>query len=63
MLQVRKFNGRKGSKKKLAWTAEAEESFKMLKQTLLGKLRLFGPKSLCSAPMHRIMPLEQSWSK
>ena len=41
MLQVGKFDGRKGSKKKLPWTAEAEETFKPLKRTLLGKLGLF----------------------
>ena len=41
MLQVGKFDGRKGSKKKLAWTKEAEEAFQMLKRTLLVKLGLF----------------------
>ena len=41
MLQVWKFDGRKGSKKKLAWTTEAEEAFETLKRTLLGKLGLF----------------------
>ena len=41
MLQVEKFDGRKGSKKKLAWTTEAEEVFETLKRTLLGKLGLF----------------------
>ena len=41
MLQVGKFDGRKGSKEKLAWTTEAEEAFEMLKRALLGKLRLF----------------------
>ena len=41
MLQVGKFHGRKGSKKKLAWTREAEEAFETLKGTLLGNLGLF----------------------
>ena len=38
MLQVGKFDGRRGGKKKLAWTTEAEEAFQTLKRTLLGKL-------------------------
>ena len=41
MLQVGKFDGRKGSKKKLAWTPEAEEAFSRLKERLLGQLGLF----------------------
>ena len=41
MLQVGKFDGRKGSNKKLAWTTEAEKAFETLKRTLLGKLGLF----------------------
>ena len=41
MLQDGKFNGRKGRKKKLAWTRKAEEGFEMLKRTLLEKLGLF----------------------
>ena len=41
MLQVGKFDGRKGSKKKLAWTTEAEEAFDKLKIRLLGQLGLF----------------------
>ena len=41
MLQVGKFDGRKGSNKKLAWTTEAEEAFETLGRTLLGKLGLF----------------------
>ena len=41
MLQVGKFDGRKGSKKKLAWTTEAEEAFDKLKERLLGQLGLF----------------------
>ena len=41
MLQVGKFNGRKGSKKKLAWTTAAEEAFDKLKERLLGQLGLF----------------------
>ena len=41
MRQVGKFDGRKGSKKNMAWTTEAEEAFETLKRTLLGKLGLF----------------------
>ena len=41
MLQVGTFNERKRSKKKLAWTTEAEEAYQTLKRTLLGKLGLF----------------------
>ena len=41
MLQVGKFDGRKGSKKKLAWTPEAEDAFSRLKQRLLGQLGPF----------------------
>ena len=41
MLQVGKFDGRKGSKKKLAWTTEAEQPFEALRRTLLGKLEGF----------------------
>ena len=41
MLQVGKSDGRKGSKKKLAWTTEAEEAFDNLKEGLLGQLGLF----------------------
>ena len=41
MLQVGKFDGRKGSKKKLAWTPEAEDAFSRLKERHLGQLRLF----------------------
>ena len=41
MLQVGKFDGSKGSKKRLAWTTEAEKAFETLKRTLLGKLGLF----------------------
>ena len=41
MLQVGKFDGQKGSKKKLAWTTEAEEAFDKLKEQLLGQLGLF----------------------
>ena len=36
MLQVGKFDGRKGSKKKLAWTPEAEDAFNGLKERLPG---------------------------
>ena len=41
MLQVGKFDGRKGSKKKLAWTPEAKDAFSRLKERLLGQLGLF----------------------
>ena len=41
MLQVGKFVGRKGSKKKFAWTPEAEHAFNSLKERLLGQLGLF----------------------
>ena len=41
MLQVGKLDGRKGSKKKLAWTPEAEDAFSRLKERLLGQLGLF----------------------
>ena len=41
MLQVGKFDGRKGSKKKLAWTPQAEDEFSRLKERLLGQLGLF----------------------
>ena len=40
MLQVWNFDGRKGSKKKLAWTPEAEDAFSRLKERLLGQLGL-----------------------
>ena len=41
MLQVGKFDGRKGGKKKLARTSEAEDAFSRLKERLLGQLGLF----------------------
>ena len=41
MLQVGNFDGWKGSKKKLAWTPEAEDAFSRLKERLLGQLGLF----------------------
>ena len=41
MLQVGKFEGRKGSKQKLVWTPEAEDAFSCLKERLLGQLGLF----------------------
>ena len=41
MLQVGKFDGRKGSKKNLAWTPAAEDAFSRLKERLLGQLGLF----------------------
>ena len=40
MLQVGKFDGRKGSKKKLVWTPEAEDAFSRLKERPLGQLGL-----------------------
>ena len=66
MLQFGMFDGLNGSKKKLAWTTDAQKAFETLKRTLQEKLGLFlsiCTKSLCSAPIHRIMPWEQSWSK
>ena len=46
MLQVGKFDGRAGSKKKLHWTPEAEDAFDRLTECLLGQLGLFlgGPR-------------------
>ena len=41
MLQVGKFDGRKGNKKKLAWAPEAEDAFNRLEERLLGQLGLF----------------------
>ena len=41
MLQVGRFDGCKGSKKKFTWTTEAEEAFHKLKERLLGQLGLF----------------------
>ena len=41
MLQVGKFDGRKGSKKKLAWTPESDDAFSRLRERLLGQLGLF----------------------
>ena len=41
MLQVGKFDGRKRSKKKVAWTPEVEDAFSRLKARLLGQLGLF----------------------
>ena len=41
MPHVGKFDGRKGSKKKLAWTPEAEDAFSRLKERLHGQLGLF----------------------
>ena len=41
MLQVGNFDGRKGSKKQLAWTTGANEAFDKLKERLLGQLGLF----------------------
>ena len=41
MLQVGKFDGREGSKKKLFWTPEAHDAFDRLKEGLKGQLGLF----------------------
>ena len=41
MLQVGKFDGRKGGQKKLVWTPVAEDAFSCLKERLLGQLGLF----------------------
>ena len=41
MLQVGKFDRRKRSKKKLAWTTEAKEAFEKLKERLVGQMGLF----------------------
>ena len=41
MLQVGKFDGRKGSKRKVACTPEAKDAFSRLKERLLGQLGLF----------------------
>ena len=40
MLQLGKFDGRKGTEKKFAWTTEAEDAFRKLKERLLGQLGL-----------------------
>ena len=40
MLQVRKFDGRKGSEKELAWSTEAKGACDKLKERLLGQLVL-----------------------
>ena len=41
MLQVGKFDGRKGSRKRFAWTPEAEDAFSRPKERLLGQLGPF----------------------
>ena len=41
MLQIGKSDGRKGGKKKLAWTTEVEEALQTLNRKILGKLGLF----------------------
>ena len=59
MLQVGKFDGRKGSKKKLAWTPEAEDAFNSLKERLLGQLGLRAPDrrlGLCRGGSPRASP-------
>ena len=66
MLQVRKFDGRKGRKKKLAWTTEAEEASRRsidLSSESWDYSLSIRTRDLCSAPMHQIMPWEQSWSR
>ena len=62
MLQVGKFDGRKGSKKKLDWTPEAEDAFDCLQEHLLGQLRLFLVDPDKGFPP-RTMPLGQSLSR
>ena len=52
LLQVGKFNGREGSRKKFAWTTAAEEAFDKLTERLLGQLGLFlvePNKGICAA--------------
>ena len=64
-LQVGKFDGRKGSKKRLAWTTEAEEALETLKKPSWESWDYslsIQTKDSCSAPIHQIMPWEQSWS-
>ena len=59
MLQVGKFDGRKGSKKKLAWTPEAKDAFSRLKERLLGQLGLSWltrTRDLCYGRTPRTMP-------
>ena len=66
MLQVGKFDGRKGSKKKLAWTPGAEDAFNSLQERLLGQLGLFlvdPPRDLCYRQTPRTMPWGQSSSR
>ena len=66
MRQVRKFDGGKGSKKKLAWTTQVEEAFERLKRALLKMFGLFLinlDKAFVLPPMLRIVPWEQSWSR
>ena len=62
MLQVGKFDGPKGSKKKLAWTPEAGDAFSRLKERLLGQLGLFlvdPDKGLCCRCSPRAGPGRQ----
>ena len=66
MLQVGQYDGWKGSKKKLAWTPEAEDAFNSLKERLLGQLGLFlvdTDKDSCYGRTPRTMPWGQSSSK
>ena len=56
MLQVGKLDGRKGDKKKFAWTTEAEEGVAKLKHRLLGQLGflLVDPdKEICASHRRR----------
>ena len=66
LLQVGKFDGRKGKEKKLARNTEAEEAFETRKRTLLGKLRLFLinlDKGFVLRTDASDYDWEQSWSK
>ena len=59
MLQVSKTDGRKGNKKKLAWTPEAEDAFSRLTERLLGQLGPFSwwtrTRDLCYGRTPRTM--------
>ena len=66
MLQVGKFDGRKGSKKKLAWTPEAEDAFSRLKERLLGNWGCSWwtrTRDSCYGQTPRTMPWGQSSSR
>ena len=66
MLQVGKIDGRKGSKKRLAWTTRRKERWRRsgeLSWESCGYSLSIWTKDSCSAPMNRIMQSELSWSK